>query len=674
MARRREFLGGLLAAAGVSSPVSARGFSGASWERQKALEAKLIAAPDPARIERYMKRMAAEPHHAGSAAGRGVAQYALSLFRKFGFDARIETFDAFLPYPKSRVVEMVAPSSFRLRLTEPQIAADPDSGDKNQLPTYNAYSAAGDVTGELVYVNFGVPADYEILRTRGVDVRGKIVLARYGQSWRGVKPKVAAEHGAIGCLIYSDPKEDGFVKGKVYPEGPFRPEQGVQRGSVMDMSITVGDPLTPGWASEAGARRLSMSEATTLMPIPVLPISYGDARPLLEALGGEAVPEAWKGGLPISYRFGPGPAKVRMQLSYDNANRPVNNVIAVLKGSEFPDQWVIYGNHHDAWVNGASDPVSGAAALLEAARSVGAASRGGWRPRRTLVFALWDAEEFGLVGSTEWVEKHAAELRENAVAYFNSDSNGKGVLGGGASPSLSVFLEEAARDVNVRRPAKWKMGALGAGSDYVAFMHHAGIASANMGFSGEDAGGIYHSIYDSVAWYKRFSDGTFVHGQALAKYMAVVMARMSEATVPPFEFTRMVSFITEEWKTVKVLAEGKKTALPGLEEAIGRMAELAGAFDKAYSGAKGSAAAAKAVYMTERALQLPPGLPGRPWYKHSLTAPGQYTGYGAKTLPGVREALELGKPEEAVAQARELVQVLERFNGALSEAVRLLRG
>jgi N-acetylated-alpha-linked acidic dipeptidase len=675
MGRRRDFLAGALTlgANGAATGPAARGFRGGDWERQRALEARLVAVPEPRRIEAYMQRMAAEPHHAGSAAGRGVAEYALGLFRRFGFEARIETFDAFLPYPRERLVELSGPTAYRLRLTEPNFAEDPDSRDKNQLPTYNAYSAAGDVTGELVYVNYGVPEDYRLLRERGVDVRGKIVLARYGASWRGVKPKVAAENGAIACLIFSDPKDDGFGKGAVYPEGPYRCEHGVQRGSVMDMSLYVGDPLTPGYASEKGAKRLAISEAKTMMPIPVLPISYGDARPLLASLGGGEVPASWRGGLAVPYRFGPGPGRVRVKVTFDNANRTIHNVIAVLQGRELPDQWVMYGNHHDAWVNGAHDPVSGAAALLEAARAIGVAAKGGWRPRRTLLFALWDAEEFGLVGSTEWVEKHLEELREKGVAYFNGDMNGKGRLSVGASPSLSVFLEEVARDLDVRRAEKWQASALGSGSDYVGFVHHAGIASANLGFSGEDNGGIYHSIFDSVRWYKRFSDGTFVHGKALAGYMAVVMARMAEAAVPPFEFTRLVEAITGYWRDVSQLAAEKKVTLVPVEAELGRMGELAGAFERAYGGATGTAAA-RAVYRTERALQLPAGLPGRPWYRHALTAPGQYTGYGAKTLPGVREALELGKYQEAASQAAELKGTLRRFNEALAEAVGQLRG
>jgi len=677
MTRRRDFLAGASALGlhGGTPPAkpAARGFHGANWEKQKALEARLIAAPDPLRIERYMRQMAAEPHHAGSAASRGVAQYALGLFRKFGFNARIENFDVFLPYPKDRLVELSGPTSYRARLSEPNFAQDPDSKDKNQLPTYNAYSAAGDVTGELVYVNYGVPDDYKTLRENGIDVRGKVVLARYGMSWRGVKPKVAAENGAIACLIYSDPKEDGFSRGAVYPGGPFRCDHGVQRGSVMDMSIHVGDPLTPGWASEPGARRLSMAEAKTLMPIPVLPISYGDAKPLLDSLTGAEVPANWKGGLSSTYRFGPGPGKVRVRVSFDNANRTIHNVIAEIRGAHYPDQWVIYGNHHDAWVNGAHDPVSGSAALLEAARSIGVAHRQGWKPRRTLMFALWDAEEFGLIGSTEWVEKHLAELREKAVVYLNSDMNGRGKLGGSASPTLSVYLEEVARDVDVKRSQQWQLGALGSGSDYVGFVHHAGIASANLGFGGEDQGGIYHSIFDSVAWYKRFSDGTFVHGRSLAAYMAVAMARMSDAPIPPFEFKRLVTAIQNYWKEVTKLAADNEVELPSLEPQLKKMGKLAAAFEAAYPGCKDRCDAAKAVYRTERALQLPAGLPGRPWYKHSLTAPGQYTGYGAKTLPGVREALELGRPEEAVAQAKELAATLDRFNANLGDAVTLLK-
>lgn len=648
--RRREFL---LAASAVNVGAAPRGFPGARWDAQRVLETKLRAA-SAVQIERHMARMAAEPHHAGSAGSRAVAEYARTRFERYGFISRIETFEAYLPYPKQRVVEVVAPMPYKLRLTEPNFAIDPDSRDRNQLPTYNAYSASGDVKGELVYVNYGVPADYEVLRQRGISVRGKIVLARYGLSWRGVKPKVAAENGAIGCLIFSDPKEDGFAKGAVYPDGPYRCDHGVQRGSVMDMSIHVGDPLSPGWASEPGSRRLTPKESRVLMPIPVMPISYGDAKPLLEQLGGDEVPEPWRGGLPVRYRFDPGPVRVRMALSFDDATRPVHNVIATLRGAERPDEWVLYGNHHDAWVNGAQDPVSGAAALLETARLLGQAAGQGWRPRRTLVLALWDAEEFGLIGSTEWVEKHKAELDQKAIVYFNSDSNGKGKLTAGASPSLSVFLEEVARDLGVPRAQEWGVYPLGSGSDYVPFVHHTGIACANLGFSGDvGSGGIYHSIFDSFAWYKRFGDTNFLHGRHLAEYMAVAMARMSEAEVPPFEFTRLAAAVAKYWAELKYDS-------PAVDGAIARLTRAAGEFETRREKAN-----PMAVARIERTLLTPEGLPGRDWYKNVYSAPGQYTGYGAKTFPGVREAIELYRPAEAEQQAKILAAALNRCAAAI---------
>ncbi|MBM3783830.1 MAG: M28 family peptidase [Acidobacteria bacterium] len=649
--KRRQFL---LAASAANTTQPPRGFAGSNWMAQQQLESKLRAATSPVQVERHMARMSAEPHHAGSPASRAVAEYARSQFSKFGFQARIEECEAFLPYPEERLVEIVSPVPYKLRLAEPNFAEDPDSRDKNQLPTYNAYSAAGDITAEAVYVNYGVPADYEVLRSKGISVKGKIALARYGVSWRGVKPKVAAENGAAGCLIFSDPKEDGFGKGAVYPDGPYRCDQGVQRGSVMDMSIHVGDPLSPGWVSEKGSRRLTMAEAKVLMPIPVMPISYGDAKPLLEQLGGDEVPNSWRGGLPVPYRFGPGPAKVRMKLSFDNATRPVHNVIATLRGSQWPDQWVLYGNHHDAWINGAQDPVSGAAALLETARVLGLAAKQGWKPKRTIVLALWDAEEFGLIGSTEWVEKHRAELDQKAVVYFNSDSNSRGQLSAGASPSLSLFLEEAARDTGVPRAKEWSVYPLGSGSDYVPFVHHTGIAAANIGFSGDvGTGGIYHSIFDSFAWYKRFGDDGFRHGKSLADYMATVISRMAEAAVPPFEFTRLAEAVSKYWRELKQDSAS-------VDAAIARLTKAAAAFETRYANAQ-----PMAVAKVERALQIPGGLPGREWYRSVYSAPGQYTGYGAKTLPGVREALELKKPAEAEAQIEVLAAALNRCAAAI---------
>src|SRR5580698_838685 len=458
-----------------------RGFGNEQWKSQHEREEKAIAIPQRERMKIYMERMASKPHHAGSAASRAVAEYALGLFKEWGFDARIETFDALLPYPTSRVLEMTEPVRYRALLKEPAIPEDADTSDPNQLPAFNAYSASGDVTAPLVYVNYGVQEDYEVLASLGIDVKGKIVIARYGHSWRGIKPKLAQENGAVGCLIYSDPRDDGYFQGDVYPNGPMRPSQGVQRGSVMDMPLYPGDPLTPGWASTPGAKRISRADAKTILKIPVMPISYGDAQPLLEQLRGPVVPEAWRGALPITYHAGPGAATVRLKLDFDWSNKPVLDVIATIPGGVYKDQWIMYGNHHDAWVNGASDPISGAAALLETARTLGEMRKQGWQPKRTIRLALWDGEEFGLIGSTEWTEKHQEELERKAAVYINSDSNGRGGMGASGSHTLETFMREVLRDLDdpVTRKSLlessrgrgadgngFRLGALGSGSDY----------------------------------------------------------------------------------------------------------------------------------------------------------------------------------------------------------------
>jgi N-acetylated-alpha-linked acidic dipeptidase len=551
-----------------------------------------------------MQRMSAEPHHAGSPGSKAVAEYALNLFQQWGLDARIETFEALLPYPTKRALELVKPVKYRATLKEPRIPEDSDSGDAHQLPTYNAYSGSGSVVAPLVYVNYGVPRDYEALKKQGIDPKGKIVIARYGESWRGTKPKVAYEHGAVGCLIYSDPSDDGYFKGDVYPKGPFRPWLGVQRGSVMDMPVYVGDPLSPGWASEEGSRRLSLSEAKTVMKIPVLPISYEDAKPLLENLGGPVAPEEWRGALPLTYHLGPGPATVRLEVDSDWETRPLYNVVATIRGSEFPEQWVVYGNHHDAWVNGARDPISGASSLLETARSLAELLKHGWRPKRTIIVALWDAEEFGLIGSTEWVEKHLRELDEKAVAYLNSDSNGKGWIRGGGSHTLEQFTREVLRDVpdpvtskslvEVARshreqeaegdaPKEFRLGPLGAGSDYVPFIHHVGIASLNLGISSESEGGIYHSIYDSFHWYTHFSDTDFVYAKALSQVMTTSLLRLASAPILPFEFGGFARTVKEYVEDIQKLAK-KKSGRVDLEEVsaeLERVRKSAAKYEKA---------------------------------------------------------------------------------------------
>jgi len=699
------------AAAGAQQPI--RGFPQDALPERARLEAALRSTPDTARLQQYMAWMAAEPHHAGSPRSLAVAQYALARFREWGLDAHIDTLQALMPFPVVRQVEMTAPTRFTLQLREPAIAEDPDSRDRNQLPTYNAYSPDGDVSGELVYVNYGVPADYEQLARLGIDVRGKIVIARYGGSWRGIKPKVAAEHGAVGCIIYSDPRDDGYWLDDVYPRGPMRPEQGVQRGSVMDMPVYPGDPLTPGWGNVPGARMLARDSAPTIEPIPVMPISYGDALPLLRALGGPMVPDDdWKGALPIPYHLGPGPTRVHMKLSFDWQVRPLYDVIARIPGRTDPDQWVLHGNHHDAWVNGANDPLSGAVALLETARSLAELRSTGWQPRRTIILALWDGEEWGLLGSTEWAELHADALRTHAVAYFNSDTNGRGTLGASGSHTLETFFREVARDgrdpatglgdldaVVARdlerarsaadssraRSRPWRLGALGSGSDYTVFIDHLGIASADMRHGGAQRAGIYHSIYDSYAFYTRFYDPGFRYAAAQAGAMGTAVVRMADAPVLPFSFTDAAATQRRYVNDIDSLA--RRTLpdtldLSAVHAAVEALAAAGARFASAMSAATAHgatwldrhAAELRAInqdiYLSERDLTVEQGLPRRPWFRHAIYAPGLYTGYGVKTMPGIREAVEQHDIAEARAQAALVAQAVARMAARADRAAR----
>ena len=481
-----------------------RGFFSNSVQAQRELESRFKSIPDPARMREAMRRLSARPHHVGSPYDKQNAEWILDQFKSYGWDARIETFDVLFPTPVERIVELVSPTTFVAKLQETALPGDPTSNQQaEQLPSYNAYSVDGDVTGPLVFVNYGIPADYEELERRGISVKGAIVIAKYGGSWRGIKPKVAAEHGAIGCLIYSDPRDDGYAGGDVFPAGPMRPAQGVQRGSVADMPTYPGDPLTPGVGATKDAKRLSVAAAPTITKIPVLPISYGDAQPLLAAIGGPLAPASWRGGLPISYRLGAGPAKVHLRVKSDWSIKPLYNIIARLRGTTEADQWIIRGNHHDAWVNGAQDPISGLVAELEEARALGSLYKQGWKPKRTIIYAAWDGEEPGLLGSTEWVEAHADELKAHAVAYLNSDTNGRGYLNADGSHSLEKFINGVALDVedpeskvsswrrvqaaqilngsaDERRDAReredLRIGALGSGSDYSSFIDHLGVA------------------------------------------------------------------------------------------------------------------------------------------------------------------------------------------------------
>jgi N-acetylated-alpha-linked acidic dipeptidase len=595
-----------------------------------------------------------------------------------------------------------------------------------------------------------VPADYERLERMGVSVKGAIVIARYGGSWRGIKPKVAAEHGAVGTVIYSDPKDDGYYVGDVYPAGPMRPPDGVQRGSVADMPYHPGDPLTPGIGATRDAKRLERADAKTITKIPVLPISYADAEPLLRALGGRVAPAEWRGALPITYHVGPGPAQVHLRVRADWKLQTVHNVVARIAGREAPDEWVVRGNHHDAWVNGAVDPISGMVAVLEEARAIGALVRQGWRPRRTIVYAGWDGEEQGLLGSTEWAEAHADELRAKAVAYLNTDSNNRGFLSAGGSHSLEALLNDVAREVpdpetgltvwkrwrlnqiaqgntdarkELRERADLRLDPLGSGSDYTPFLQHLGIASLNLGFGGEGFGssGVYHSIYDDYRWFSRFGDTTFAYGRALAQLAGSAVIRLAGAEVVPYEFRPLHDAAAKYAGEVKKLLADRQEearernrqldegvfaairdpwepeAAPPREEvppaldfapldsalaALGRSATrydslMGGGADGRMGSARPDPAALRALnaklIATERALTRTDGLPGRPWYRHQIYAPGFYTGYGVKTLPGVREAIEEERWDEAREQVTRLAAVLGAAAGAIDEAAAALQ-
>ena len=553
---------GNVVAAPASSPANLEGYSPAHAATERDWEAKFRAIPDPRILRDNMQRLSARPHNVGSPYDKDNAEWILAKFKQFGFDAQIETFYVLFPTPQQRLVQLLEPTKFTAKLQEPPLAVDPTSSQTaEQLPTYNAYSKDGDVTAPLVYVNYGVREDYEQLDRMGVSVKGAIVIARYGAAWRGIKPKVAAEHGAVGCIIYSDPRDDGFFEGQYFPDGPFRPQDGVQRGSVMDTDYP-GDPLTPGIGATKDAKRLEISEAKTITTIPVLPISYGDAQPLLAALGGQVVPESWRGALPIIYHVGPGPAKVHLVVKSNWDIKPIYDVIAKIPGSDTPEEWVIRGNHHDAWVNGAEDPISGMSPVLEEARALGELMKQGWKPKRTIIYCAWDGEEPGLLGSTEWVEEHGAELNQHAVIYINSDSNSRGFLFASGSHTLEHMINSVARDVpdpetklNVQRRAQLRrigraqkpdereeargadlrIGALGDGSDYAPFLDHAGVAALNIGFGGEANGGIYHSIYDDFYWYTHFGDPDFVYERALAQLGGTAIMRMADADVLPFD-------------------------------------------------------------------------------------------------------------------------------------------
>lgn len=719
-----------------------QGFTPETAKTQFALEEKYDSYLKASNLDQWMKHLTARPHHLGSPMGKEYAFWMRDQFRSWGYEAEVETYKVLFPTPKVRVLEMVAPTKFKARLAEPALKEDATSGQiKEQLPTYHGFSADGDVTGELVFVGYGVPSDYDELDKLGIDVKGKIVIAKYGGSWRGIKPKVAQEKGAIGCIIYSDPEDDGYYQGDVYPKGPFRPSLGAQRGSVLDLPVRPGDPLTPNIGATEEAKRIERAQADNLIKIPVIPIGYEDAQPLLNALGGPVAPEYMRGSLPLTYHVGPGPVRVHLNLAFDWKLVDCHNVIAKMKGTELPDEWVIRGNHHDAWVNGANDPISGMVALMEEARAIGELAKTGWKPKRTIIYCGWDGEEPGLIGSTEWAEHHADELQQKTVAYINSDGNGRGFLSAEGSHTLEQLVSDVARDVTdpqtgvsilerkkstlaahassakakkeiIDSPAM-TINALGSGSDYSPFIQHLGVPALNIGFGGEDDGGEYHSIYDSYDHYKRFKDPKFEYGVALSKTAGRVTLRLVNANILPFDFkgfhktvngyvsevTALLENMRESTEVenqmirenrYKVASDPTRTYIQpkakdpvpylnfsNLQNAVASLEKSASAYSELVKANPNPntnlAKLNKTLYQAEQKLTIDAGLPKRPWFKHSIYAPGYYTGYGVKTLPGIREAIEQRDWKEAQQQIEIVAANLANYTKQIDQAVGILK-
>lgn len=742
-------------AGGAAAAVALFGFNAQDSAAQLSVEQRFDGGLNAADLDSWLKTLSAGANHVGAPHDKANAELVRDLFQQWGWDAKIEVFYPLFPTLKHHTLELIAPTRFVAKLKEPPVAGDATSTRTDGMDNYNAYGADGDVTGELVYVNYGMPDDYKDLARRGVDVKGRIAIARYGVGWRGLKPKLAQEHGAIGCLIYSDPQQDGYGPGDVWPKGGWRPADGVQRGSVADMPVYPGDPLTPGVGATKNAKRLPLSEAKTILKIPVIPISYADATPLLAALGGPVAPPDWRGALPITYHIGAGPAKVHLAVNSDWTQKPLYNVIATIAGSQAPDEWVIRGNHRDGWVFGADDPLAGHVDMMAEAKSIGALLKTGWRPKRTLVYASWDGEEPGLLGSTEWAEAHAQELQHKAVLYLNSDGNDRGFLNAGGSHSLQRLVNDVASgvqdpetgaSVQARLRAKrrvdgfekgasdedqkaaklaaeggdLRLDALGSGSDFTPFLQHLGIASLDVEFAGEaDEDGVYHSNYDSYDHYIRFGDPGFAYGIAEARTVGHLILRFADADVLPMQFGGFLDAVqgyvaelheladqkrkrAEELAklldqnafglatdpTRRVLPPEREPAVPyfnfaPLDNAVERLKHSARDYDDGYArllGGQVKLTAAQRQELDSQLLEMESaltdsrGLPGRDWFKHLIYAPGLYTGYGVKTLPGVREAIEQNHWDEANQYAVFTAAALSAYCDRLDKAIRLLGG
>jgi N-acetylated-alpha-linked acidic dipeptidase len=718
----------------------------------QALEKNFDALISPADQLGWLQQMSSEPNHVGSPHDKANAEFELAMFKQWGWDAHIERFDVLYPTPISTTVELVTPKHVALGGQEPAIPEDPSSAHlAGALPPYVAYQGDGDVTAPVVYVNYGMPDDYDALEQRGISVKGRIVLARYGGGWRGLKPKLAQEHGAIGCLIYSDPADDAYAQADVYPRGGGRPDSGIQRGSVADMPLYPGDPLTPGIGSTPGAKRLTRAEAKTLLKIPTLPISYRDATWIIAALDGPLVTGKERGALGLAYHWGGTDAvKVHLAVKSDWSLKPVYDVIAMLPGTTYPDQWIVRGNHHDGWVFGAADPLTGQVALMSEAKALGALYRSGWRPARTIVYASWDGEEPALLGSTEWAETHADELKRKAVLYINTDNNGRGFLRASGSHDLQHFVAQAADDVADPRtgvPAAQRgrarilaaayaggaddvtpdlvdaakaggdlpIGPLGSGSDYTVFLQHLGIASLDIRFGGEDeSAGSYHSAYDSFYHVTHFDDPGLTYGPALSKVVGRLVLRAADGPRVPARYGDFADAVSRYLDEVTKLAADQRekdrtladlrregdfrlAASPAdpvvappdrgitplidllpLQNAVDHLKRSASAADAMLGREESLPAATRArinasLAQIDQLLLDPQGLPGRPWFQNLVYAPGTLTGYGAKTLPGVREGIEQRRFDDARTYVVRTAKVLEDYADRLDEAAAMGR-
>jgi N-acetylated-alpha-linked acidic dipeptidase len=697
----------------VEGQTAIRGFAPARIAEERELEQKLRRIPDADHAEKDLRRLTIEPHMAGTEGSHRVALWLRDQYRSYGFDAEIVSYSVWLPLPVEVKIDLVEPERKALATQEDPFEWDKDTYDKRAVAGFNTYSPSGEITAPVVYVNYGMEEDYDKLAELGVSVEGKIALARYGRGYRGIKAKLAEEHKAAGLLIYSDPADDGYDAGDPYPRGPWRPMSGIQRGSILYTQAYPGDPLTPGVGATENAKRLTPAEATNLPHILTLPLNPQDASAILPHVGGLHAPSGWQGGLPFAYHVGAGQATVHLKLTMDYQRRMLYDVIAKLHGTD-DEQWVVLGNHHDAWVFGAADPSSGTAVMLETARALGELARTGWKPRRTIVFCEWDGEEPGLLGSTEWVESNLAELQSKAVAYINSDVGVTGPnFGASAVPSLKEFVRDATRDVTDPRTGRsvydvWKyrvqhgspeksgtareelsgthggdvpLSNLGAGSDFCPFLDHAGIPSMDVGSGGDY--GVYHSTYDDFYWMSHFGDPSFAYHAEMARIVGTLALRLDEADVLPFDYA---AYAAEIGHAEEVL-ENRATAAGGAGFDMKPVSEAAAALTASAGRASAALAAAaaappsgkreqelnRALVTVEQALLAPEGLTGRPWYRHTIYAPGSYAGYAAVVMPGVSEAIDRRDNEIGKREVASLAAALRRAASKLDEVARLAK-